>query len=151
MANNETNRPVTPVMLTHRATHLFDVRVNQMATEMKNISATTRRILMCAAGDKGPNQMVIAKAVGLSAPAVSVALQKMEVAGLIRRKMDRMDLRQCRVFLTEEGTRLNNALEAACQQADRDAMNGFSEEEKELFASYLNRICENLEKGTKRE
>ena len=77
---------------------------------------------------------------------LSKHLSRMEKNGLVERKSKDGDRRYTCVFLTEKG-RTDAALSIdALTGLEEIALDGFSEEEKKRFISYLKRVNDNLRK-----
>jgi len=95
--------------------------------------------------EDGVTQLELSRKVHLSAPTVSVTLAKMERDNLLIRRQDTKDQRIVRVFLTEEGRRVNHRIHMEIQKVDRCLIDGFTEEECLLIKALLKRMNENLE------
>ena len=76
----------------------------------------------------------------LSKPTISLTLQKMESEGLIIRKQDEKDLRNVRVYLTEEGRKTEKVFLQIGEDIENKVFSVLNEKEKEE----LNRILEKL-------
>ena len=98
---------------------------------------------------KNPTQKELADKLNVSAPTISVTLQRMEKAGFISRRPDSLDARITRVSLTEKGERLAVSAKNALRILEDELVQGFSEEEKALFLNFLQRSAENLIGGEK--
>lgn len=80
-----------------------------------------------------------------SEPSTSNLIARMERKGLLVRKHDKLDRRQVKVFLTEEGKSLAH-LVGFYSQVNETLLDGFSEAEKEQFIQMLERVIENSQK-----
>ena len=101
-----------------------------------------------AHGDDGGTQQDLVRRTKLSAPTISVALNRMEAEGLVKRQSDERDMRVTRVFLTEKGRQLNENMQRLVQEVEDDVRGDLSEEEIAQFKSTLLKIRQRLiEKG----
>lgn len=92
----------------------------------------------------GRTQKELGERMYLRPATITVMLQRMEKAGLIERRADAEDLRVSRVYLTDQGRRLQPEVEAVLQTLDQESLQGFSTHEKDLLMGFLNRIQKNL-------
>jgi DNA-binding MarR family transcriptional regulator len=122
---------------------LFDGTVSA-AVERKGMSRGYRQILFHLAHEDGVTQLSLAKLTHLSAPTVSVALGKMEQAGLVIRKADKDDLRQVKVFLTESGRKQDEFIREKSDETEEKMLEGIGEEEREQLVNTLRKILINM-------
>jgi DNA-binding MarR family transcriptional regulator len=71
-------------------------------------------------------------------------LKRMEKAGLVERRHDEQDQRVSRVYLTDAGRDIRDALETVWRDLEERALSGFSVEERESLSQLLIRMQENL-------
>lgn len=83
----------------------------------------------------------------LSHPTVSGLLSRMEAKGFVEIRPDERDRRVKRIVLLEKGMACSREIQRCIEENDRQMMQGFSEEETELFLSLLNRAVENMSVG----
>ena len=92
---------------------------------------------------------------GLSHPTVSGLLRRMESKGFIEIRQDSADRRVKRIFLTEKGCDCSKRIRSNALETESRMVTGFSEDEKELFLSFLQRavdnMCDKTEKCCERE
>ena len=81
-------------------------------------------------------QLELAKLTHLTAPTVSVTLQKMEQNGLITRTPDPQDMRQIRVRLTQQGRELHHIVVEIVKETEQNVLSGVTPEEQELLDPY---------------
>ncbi|MBQ3272910.1 MAG: MarR family transcriptional regulator [Solobacterium sp.] len=88
----------------------------------------------------GATQSELAEELGVRPQSLTKALTRLEQEGLIVRKKTEDNRRNTRVWITEAGTAVHRRMRAGRQaRADR-IFSGFSAEEKEALAGYLERI-----------
>lgn len=80
-----------------------------------------------------------------SEPSTSNLIARMEKKGLLVRKHDKLDRRQVKVFLTEDGKSLAYLVDFY-SQVNEVLLDGFSEIEKKQFTKMLERVIENSQK-----
>ena len=80
----------------------------------------------------------------LSHPTVSGLLSRLEKKGFIRIGPDPADRRCKRVRLDEKGVECMEKMDATIAASEEKLVENFTEEEKELFASFLSRAIHNL-------
>ncbi|MGL1919880.1 MAG: MarR family transcriptional regulator [Hyphomicrobiales bacterium] len=80
-----------------------------------------------------------------SEPSTSNLIARMEKKGLLVRKHDKLDRRQVKVFLTDEGRSLTHLVDFY-SQVNEALLEGFSEAEKQQFTQMLERVIENSQK-----
>jgi DNA-binding MarR family transcriptional regulator len=71
-------------------------------------------------------------------------LDRMENAGLIERRFDRIDRRQIRIALTEQARILNDDYEKISREMSEIYYNGFTDDEIISFENALKRLLANL-------
>ena len=89
-------------------------------------------------------QLELAKLTHLTAPTVSVTLQKMEQNGLITRTPDPQDMRQIRVRLTQQGRELHHIVVEIVKETEQNVLSGVTPEEQELLKKLLGKMRDNL-------
>lgn len=88
----------------------------------------------------------LAERIGVETPTVTRAVHRMEAAGLARRDPDPDDARLVRVRLTERGRKLEGVVPELMSRVWEEALEGFSEREKEQFGRFMERALANLVK-----
>lgn len=84
-------------------------------------------------------------------PTVTVTIQRLEKAGFVFKKPDDKDQRINRIYLTDKGKALSENMLQLVQEDEQVLVEGFSEEEKEMVMSFLQRMVENLMQASQRE
>ena len=92
----------------------------------------------------GIHQSELAALMRMKPPTISVALQRMEVAGLIERKSDDVDMRRISIYITPKATALNEASKQFFSKIEAELLQGLSEGEGEQLRSLLRRVWENM-------
>jgi len=113
-------------------------------SERLGIKDSYRPVLGQLAHKDGVTQLQLAQAARLTAPTISVTVQRMEADGLVERRHDEHDLRQIRVYLTEKGKALDRQARGYLGMMDQKMMRGITEEEIELMRPILVRMLKNL-------
>lgn len=93
-------------MLINDASKFFHDRMRREAEKL-GIRDAYRQMLFFLAHNDGVTQLDLVRASRLKPPTISVTLKKMEEEGFVRRETDLGDLRQMRVFITENGKEVN--------------------------------------------
>jgi MarR family transcriptional regulator, organic hydroperoxide resistance regulator len=94
----------------------------------------------------GRTQIEIAEILHIKPATVSDCLQRLEKAGLVIRKPDPKDLRISRVFITENGKKIQEEVEKVLLNLEEDCFQNFTPEEKILLRRFLIQIRDNLSK-----
>lgn len=134
-----------PVKLCNEIARLFRNRMRSLEGQEGVMSQPgAHLVLAMLAIHDGINQLELVRATHLKPPTVSVILKNMEAEGLVERRSDPQDLRATRVFLTEDGRRLDGENIARIRAMDAHALKGLSEEECQTLMPLLIRIRNNL-------
>lgn len=115
-------------------THMEKVRAS---LENLGIQKTSGPILKALSGDEGMTQGELADNMFISAPSMSVNLQKMEAAGLLLRKTDNTDMRQNRLFLSEKGRATADKAENEIARVEKAFLEALTPEERVEFRRLL--------------
>ena len=86
----------------------------------------------------------LAKNINRDKSTTTVLVRKLENEGLVSTKTDAIDKRSKTIFLTEKGSQYNKAMGEISQDLLSTFYKGFSEEEKQQFLSFLQRIENNF-------
>ena len=71
-------------------------------------------------------------------------IDRMEERGLVRRERNLQDRRVWRIWLTDAGRELETVLPPIIEDIRQEAMEGFSDSDRQLFSELLNRAVANL-------
>lgn len=108
------------------------------------IIATYRPILMMLSYQDGITQLDIAKYVHMAPPTISLTLQKMEASKLVRREEDAEDKRQIRIYITEEGRKLDQEMKKIISKIERVALIDITSQEQKVVEEILKKTIDNL-------
>lgn len=92
----------------------------------------------------GISQESLTKALNCDRATGTRALNKLEEKGYVRRETDPRDKRAYCVFLTERSRLLEPAIKSISSQINDVVFRGFTDEEKTLFLSMINRATDNI-------
>lgn len=135
-----------PSLLINHISKMFDDRMRQK-TETAGISEGWRKILFHLKHNDKMTQLELAKRTHLSAPAVSVTLQKMESAGLVFRCPDPQDQRAILVALTEEGLAADRKVIRLIRETEAELLEGIDAEELAAIRPILLKMYRNFAGG----
>lgn len=103
-------------------------------------------VLVALQAGQAASQRDLARFARIEQPSMAQMLARMERDGLICRMPDPVDGRSSRISLTEAArTRLPDAC-AVLFQGNRDALNGFTDEETTQLVALLTRLIANLDR-----
>jgi DNA-binding MarR family transcriptional regulator len=92
----------------------------------------------------GLTQTELAGRVGRTGPTAVAALRQMERDGLIRRVADKDDKRKAYIYLTAKGRALYTRAMPDTDAHMKRCLEGFSQDEREVFKEFLRRFRRNL-------
>lgn len=95
--------------------------------------------------EKLPSQKELAKHLNITPAAVTLALSKLEIDGLITRKAAE-DTRFNEIKITDAGLKIVKSCRELFSKIDCSMFEGISDEEKEIFDRCLTKMKSNLEK-----
>lgn len=133
----------TPMMQIIHLSKLFRDQLRR-ASEEAGIPCGYRAILMELSHLESATQYELARRTHLTAPTVSVTLQKMEHDGYITRTPDENDLRQMRVSLTEKGKAAEADNRARANALEQTLLAGLTDEERAQLSALLSTMETNL-------
>ena len=112
----------------------------------EDLSAGQPKILEYLLEHDGAVQKDIAAACVIEPATATSLLCRMEKNGLIERNSRDGDRRYTHVYLTGEGRKKAELSIAVLAETEDIALQGFSQEERELFLKYLSKVNKNLKK-----
>ena len=123
---------------------LMEQAINQRLMELDLTTAQGHAIGYLRHAKEPPCARDIETAFGLSHATVSGILSRMEAKGFIGLYPDSEDRRVKRICLLEKGHACSQQIGQHIHDTERIMADGFSEQELELFRSYLKRAIDNL-------
>ncbi len=100
---------------------------------------------------EGASQRELADLLYIKPSTVTVTIQRLEKAGLVRRSADEVDMRISRIYLTEQGREAVKSLHNISDEMEKTLRTGFSESEICLLRRFLQQMTENLEQAQRQE
>lgn len=131
------------MMLVNELSRLFHNRM-RLEGERIGMQEGYRHMLFHLSHEDNLTQLELTRRAHLKAPTVSVALRKMETAGLVSRSTDPKDQRQTLVRLTEEGRRMDQQMQENIQRTEALFSRGLTVEEQESLKRLLLHMRENV-------
>jgi len=98
--------------------------------------------------ESAPRALDIAEAFQLSGPTVSGILRRLESKGFIEFRTDQEDRRCKRIYALPKARAVHEWIEEAIRIHERRLVEGFTEEERQSFLSYLDRAIDNMGGGS---
>lgn len=125
---------------------LFSKMVFERLSEQE-LSAGQPKVLEYLIAHDGAAQKDIAEACIIEAATATSLLARMEKSGLIDRRSREDDKRYILVYLTEKGRACAESSVNVFGDVEAHVFEGFSDEERKDFISYLERVNRNLRKS----
>jgi DNA-binding MarR family transcriptional regulator len=85
---------------------LFASVIGEVAPALQALGVEVKELLLLAEVDAHPNPAALADALLIPKPSVTVYVKRLEAAELLRREIDRADLRRHKLSLTPEGRKV---------------------------------------------
>ncbi len=125
---------------------VFHAQRNRMRKDMSEyqLAPGQPKVLRYISADSECMLKDIAEECDVSAATVSKILNSLEEKKMLRRRIDPENKRAYQLRITEKGQNALNSWNKHCMEVDQISLRGFSENEKELFWSFLERMYENL-------
>lgn len=123
--------------------HMNQVRLNEMFAEFDLTGAQTFTLIyLFKAHEQGRviNQRDIERDMDISNPTVTGILNRLELKGLIMRKVNPMDARVKNIEVTPEALELDKVLQKKFQENERQLVENLSEEEVSSLSRMLEKI-----------
>lgn len=119
-------------------------RMNRQLQELDLTSAQGHIIGYLAHSERPPCARDLEQFFTLSHPTVSGLLSRMEAKGFVAVTPDPDDRRVKRIRLLEKGMACSRRIEASVKDNEETIVQGFTQEERALFADFLQRAIRNL-------
>jgi len=101
-------------------------------------------VLMALWEKEGITHSELAEQLHVRPATITNALKRMERAGFVERRQDTEDQRVSRVYLTDAGRNIRDAVEGVWRELEGQTFAGFSSEERTLLDQFLIQIRNNL-------
>ncbi|AET68137.1 transcriptional regulator [Desulfosporosinus orientis DSM 765] len=92
---------------------------------------------------EGSTQKELAVGCGVEPATMSVLLDNLEKEGYIEKRITKENRRAFQIFFTEKGRDKHDEIRQKIDSLEEQAFKGFTQEEQELFQSYLERYYRN--------
>lgn len=125
--------------------------INQKLHPLNLSSAEGNILLHLLTQGQGIVQEQLVEQLDVSKPAVSRALDSLEVKQYITRQRDLKDRRAYRIWLTDKALETGPSIEQAYNQVFTLALQGISQDELVFFMQLFSRISENFTRGQIKE
>ena len=125
--------------------HKYQFRYFRHFMDKADLYKGDPRLVMTVVKMEGYTQAELAKVLCIKPATLTVMLKRMEVAGLIERRMDEKDLRVLRVYSTKEGQEIARRTEEVFYEAVCQIFEGIEEAELTIYK----RVLEKIEKRIK--
>ncbi|MBQ7821432.1 MAG: winged helix-turn-helix transcriptional regulator [Clostridia bacterium] len=122
----------------------------RLKLEDAGISHGYRHVIFHLAHNDSLTQSELTKMAHLSAPSVSVTVEKMEREGLVEKRADELDGRQTRISLTDAGREADKRMVENLIATEKCALEGLDGQELETLKSLLIKMYDNLERERNR-
>ena len=138
------NEERTLLMVINEIAKVFDDLLSKCPENLFSTDKTPRLILMLLSFKDGMTQSELMKATHMKGSTVSVAINKLEELGLVRRVDNPVDKRSYRIFLTEKGIIYNDNIEDVLKKKDELSVKGIAPKDIKSAMNVLNTILDNL-------
>ena len=101
-------------------------------------------VLMALWENEGITHSELAEQLHVRPATITNALKRMERTGFVERRQDTEDQRVSRVYLTDAGRNIRDAVEGVWRELEGQTFAGLSSEERALLNQFLLRIRNNL-------
>lgn len=137
-------KEVSPLALIRWVSSEYEEQITKETQGHKILNQkAVRSILKILTFKNGISQNELAREVHLKGSTVSVALDKMEEDGLIRREDSLNDKRKINIYMTSQGYDMIKKLEKMVEKMEEKMLNGLSESEKYDLHYILIKILKN--------
>lgn len=136
--------------LMHRVMHiakLHRVLSGKRLMKMNPYAGQWMPVLLFVLDNDGCTQVELANFLRVTPASVALSTKRMQKAGYLDKAVDEYNLRRNKLHVTPLGRQLAADCKDAFDALDREAFKGFSEEELETFAGYLDRVATNMGGG----
>lgn len=108
------------------------------------LSSTQMHIIEYLADNDAPKMKKIAGRMGITTGSLTVAIDRLEKKGFVKREMMPDDRRSYHIALTDEGKVFSEEHQRFHRELTVDGTVGFTDEERQMFLAFLERFTANL-------
>lgn len=127
----------SPMILMGEISRIMGERIRNSAVNYPVAQKTSKLILFELSRKDGRTQLELANLIHMKAPTISVALQKLEKDGYVRRCQDEYDLRSVRVYLTEKGKECDEQIKKRFREEEALITGNLTKHETETLIKIL--------------
>lgn len=124
---------------------IFDEEFTKRSKSKILNQRASRYILLTLSVEDCLTQNELVRLTHLKGSTISVALEKMESEGLVKRKEDAYDGRQRRVYLTEKGYEMKKSVDLTIQEIEKKAFKGMLPKDLSRASEVISNVIKNLE------
>ena len=135
---------IPTITLVNMLAKIFEERVSEISNNDFLNQKASRFILFTLGINDGISQNDIVRTTHLKGSTISVALARLEKEGYVKRLNDTYDQRQIRVYLTEQGEKLNRERNELISDMQKKAFKGLTIKEEKNAAFVLATMIKNL-------
>lgn len=132
-----------------------DLKALEERTLKKMVKLTRGEIYLLEAVDKGKDNGMsiseIANELNITCPSVSVAINKLEKKGYVKKRGYEKDGRSIRVYFTKEGAKINAYHKYYRRRMVRKISDDLTDEEKQFLLKTINKLKSFLDKKNNKE
>ncbi len=101
-------------------------------------------VLKVLADTDGRTMSQLALALGVQPPTVTKMVTRLSTQGYVRRQVSDTDGRLARVYLTDKGREIVEAVDKAWKRLEREAMTGLDDKDRKKLRKLLRQVEKNL-------
>ena len=116
-------------------------------TASLNVTRSQWAMIVVVSRRPGASQREIAETLEMSEASAGRLVDRLCADGLLERRLRKDDRRTRAVFLTDQATPLLDDLTAIAEKFEARMFEGFSEDELDKLADYVERVRENVARG----
>ena len=124
---------------------IFDEELSKRSKSKILNQRASRYILLTLSVEDGVTQNQLVRTTHLKGSTISIALEKMENEGLVKREQDPYDGRQIRVYLTVKGYDMKKSIDESIKEIEKKALDGILPKDLSRATEVLSSIINNLE------
>lgn len=137
-------------LLISQVMHLYLQRSIHLLRDL-NVHPGQCGMLWTLARNDGLSQKELAKKMGITPPSITVMIRKLEAEELIIKRQDKKDQRITRIYITEEGRKVAEHMNAVLEQMEKETFANMNEQEIMLLRRLLIQMKENLLNSKKKD